>query len=144
MSDSGIESYVLDSFAILALVKAETGSSRVAELLNGARRRQHKVFLGLVNLGEVLYRMEREAGQNIVPIMVQRIQESNVTLATVDLELAIAAAHIKARLPIAYADCFAIALAQRENATVVTGDPKFRKAEAVVNIEWLGDVASPE
>ena len=36
-----------------------------------------------------------------------------------------------------YADCFAAALAQRESAAVVTGDPDFRQVEQLVAIDWL-------
>ena len=41
--------------------------------------------------------------------------------------------------PIAYADCFAAALAQSMNAALVTGDPEFRKIKPDCNvlIEWL-------
>ena len=39
---------------------------------------------------------------------------------------------------IPYADCFAAATAIKEKATVVTGDPEFRKVEGLVGIDWLG------
>jgi ribonuclease VapC len=47
------------------------------------------------------------------------------------------AARIKARLPISYADAFAVATAQRERAVIVTGDPEFRKVEHLVTVKWL-------
>jgi hypothetical protein len=42
--------------------------------------------------------------------------------------------------PIAYADCFAAALSQIKNATLITGDPEFSKIkpDSNVQIEWLG------
>ncbi|MDP2952456.1 MAG: hypothetical protein Q8O76_03970 [Chloroflexota bacterium] len=51
-----------------------------------------------------------------------------------------AAAHIKAQWSIAYADCFTVALAKLEDATIVTGDPEFRPLEAasVIPVVWLG------
>jgi len=54
---------------------------------------------------------------------------------------ALAAAHLKTDCPIAYADCFAAALSQLKNATLVTGDPEFSKikADRNVQIEWLAD-----
>ncbi|HID86205.1 MAG TPA: hypothetical protein EYP55_02375 [Anaerolineae bacterium] len=45
--------------------------------------------------------------------------------------------HIKAHHPIAYADAFAVALSQREDATLVTGDPEPRHVESLITIEWL-------
>ena len=50
----------------------------------------------------------------------------------------IAAAKIKGQYALSYADCFAVATAIKEKATVVTGDPEFRKVEKLVGIEWLG------
>jgi predicted nucleic acid-binding protein len=46
---------------------------------------------------------------------------------------------LKKDCPIAYADCFAAATAQLQNAILVTGDPEFNKikAEYNVHIEWL-------
>jgi predicted nucleic acid-binding protein len=39
---------------------------------------------------------------------------------------------------LSYADCFAVATAIKEKATVVTGDPEVRKVEGLVGIDWLG------
>jgi ribonuclease VapC len=38
----------------------------------------------------------------------------------------LAAAHIKARFPIAYADAFAVVAALEHGGVVLTGDPEFR------------------
>lgn len=56
-----------------------------------------------------------------------------------DFDLVLAAARIKARHPLSFADCFAVALAQREQAWVVTGDPEFKSVTQMVTIEWLKD-----
>lgn len=48
-----------------------------------------------------------------------------------------AAAHLKARHHISYADAFAVALAQELGATLVTGDPEIREVENLVGVEWL-------
>ncbi len=58
-------------------------------------------------------------------------------LIDVDRSLTLAAAHIKAQFPLAYADTFAVALGRQENARVVTGDPEFEAVESLVAIEWL-------
>jgi len=51
--------------------------------------------------------------------------------------LSLTAARIKADFPLAFADAIAAAAAQREGASVVTGDPEFKKIEHLVPIEWL-------
>jgi ribonuclease VapC len=47
------------------------------------------------------------------------------------------AAHLKARYPISYADAFAAALAKRNGAHLMTGDPEFKAVEPEVAIHWL-------
>jgi len=51
--------------------------------------------------------------------------------------LTIEAAKLKAKYPVAYADCFAAALALKKNIKLVTGDPEFKKLERDVRIEWI-------
>ena len=36
-----------------------------------------------------------------------------------------------------YADCFPIPTSLKENALLITGDPEFKKAGKLVQIEWL-------
>jgi predicted nucleic acid-binding protein len=38
----------------------------------------------------------------------------------------------------AYADCFAAALAKSRNAELVTGDPEFKQMQTDIKIAWLG------
>jgi ribonuclease VapC len=51
----------------------------------------------------------------------------------------LAAAHIKARFPVSYADAFAVVTAQDHGDVVVTGDPEFEPLAdaALVAVEWL-------
>ena len=58
-------------------------------------------------------------------------------IVAVDLELAARAAWFKLCGGISYADCFAAALAHRDNLPLLTGDPEFRRVEDVVRIAWL-------
>jgi predicted nucleic acid-binding protein len=70
-----------------------------------------------------------------------RIDELPIEVVDADRTLTLAAAHLKADCPIAYADCFAAALAQVRNASLLTGDSEFRKVKPEHNlrIEWLAD-----
>jgi predicted nucleic acid-binding protein len=54
-----------------------------------------------------------------------------------DWELAREAAVFKATKKMSYADCFAAALARRESAQLVTGDPEFKQVEDEISIVWL-------
>jgi len=51
--------------------------------------------------------------------------------------LVYAAAELKGSYAISYADAFLLATALREKATIVTGDPEFRKVEFLRRIRWI-------
>ncbi len=131
--------YVLDSYAILAYLEAEPGSDRVQDLFESAREGICRLYMCVVNMGELMYIVERERGLPKAQETLARIEELPIEIANADQPLTLAAAHLKMDCPIAYADCFAAALAQLKNATLVTGDPEFNKikADRNVRIEWL-------
>jgi len=129
--------FVLDSFALLAFFQAEPGGLRVRELLDQAARGEVSLVITTVNLGEVAYRTERRYGLKRAQGVLAKIEEYAPAVIDVNRELALAAAHLKARYRMSYADCLAAALAQRLDAAVVTGDPDFRQVEHLVAIEWL-------
>jgi len=131
--------YVLDSYALLAYLEAEHGSGRVMELLKSAREGTCRLYMCVVNMGEVMYIVERERGIPKAQETLARLEELPVEIVNADQPLTLAAAHIKMDCPIAYADCFAAALSQLKNATLVTGDPEFNKIKPDhnVRIEWL-------
>ena len=131
--------YVLDSYALLAYLEAEPGSDRIRELLEAAKGRNCYLHMCVVNMGEVIYIIERERGLPKAQETLARIDELPIEIVNVDRPLTLASAHLKADCPIAYADCFAAALSQLKDATLVTGDPEFNKIkpDCNVRIEWL-------
>jgi predicted nucleic acid-binding protein len=131
--------YVLDSHAILAYLQAEPGDIRVRELLEKATQEECRLHMCVVNLGEVIYIVERGAGFAKAEDTLAAIAQLPIEIADADRELTLATARLKAVCPIAYADCFAAALAQTTNAILVTGDPEFKKLkpEWEVRVEWL-------
>ena len=98
----------------------------------------NQLWVSVVNVGEVYYRIVREEDEVRAQRTVQRLA-NQVTLIDVDRTFALEAAAIKVRFPLSYADCFAAALARRFGATVVTGDPEFRPLEdhGIIAVEWL-------
>jgi len=133
--------YVLDSHAFIAYLEAEPGSDRVRELLEDAKDRKCHLYMCMVNLGEVMYIVERDRGLPRAQETLARIDELPIEIVNADRTLTLAAAHLKMDCLIAYADCFAAALSQLKNATLVTGDPEFRKVKPDYNlqIEWLAE-----
>jgi ribonuclease VapC len=129
--------YILDSFALLAYLEDEAGAEQVEARLIQAEKGEAKVLLSLINYGECLYIVERERGLAQAQWTVGLVDHLPVQVVEVDRSLVLAAAHIKARYPIAYADAFAVALAQQIDGTLLTGDPEFRRVQGLIPIEWL-------
>jgi ribonuclease VapC len=136
MADS-IPSYILDSFALLSYLQAEAGGPTIRGLLEQARDDKTRLAMSLINLGETYYLMYREQGAQHANDMLDDFRDLPITLYDATEARILAAARIKAQYPLAYADAFAIALAQELKATLITGDPEFRKVESLVQILWL-------
>jgi len=129
--------YVLDSYALLALLNDEPGATRVEELLRQAETGDAQLAMSWINLGELAYIVERRWGPEKLRAILAYIEETKIQLAAADRSRVLAAAHIKAQNPLAYADAFAAALAQELNATLLTGDPEFETVSGQIVIEWL-------
>jgi len=91
----------------------------------------------IVNWGEVYYQVVRRFGEQKAEEIEQLIQTLPITLVEANKELTREAAGIKAVKRMAYADCFAVALARLKKAELYTGDPEFRAAEEDIKIVWL-------
>ena len=129
--------YVMDSYAILAYFQAEPGGLKVKELLKQAKAEDALTLMSLINLGEVIYNTGRKLGEDKAGEMLQDIMLLPIQLAEVTTARVLAAAQIKTRYPISYADAFAVSLAQEMNAAIVTGDPEFKQVESLVTLFWL-------
>lgn len=127
--------YVLDSYALLAMLEDQAGAERVAEIISlpsGA------VFLSVVNLGEVLYIVERRRSKQAANEVAGAVVATDeIRLVDATFERTQIAANVKARGGLSYADCFAVALAQETGGTIVTGDPEYAKVEKEIRVEWL-------
>jgi ribonuclease VapC len=131
------EAFVLDSFAVLALLGAEPGSQEVVKLLRKAQEKEARLLMTWVNAGEVAYLVERRWGVERLYVVLAMLEATALEIVPVERNLALLAAHIKAEHAVAYADAFAAALAQRNAAKLVTGDPEFKHLEGVLDIYWL-------
>jgi len=131
--------YAMDSYALLAYLEGGPGSSRVKQLLAAAAEDKCRLYMGIVNLGEVLYIVERERGLSKAQETLARVDQMPIEIVNADRTLTLLASHLKAQCPVAYADCFAAALSEIKNAPLITGDPEFHKIKTVsaLEIEWL-------
>jgi predicted nucleic acid-binding protein len=130
--------YVLDSYALVAHFEDEAGGEQVRKILRAASAGKTDLFLSVINLGELYYTTLRERKQEKAEEVLFLLEQLPVSIVNADLEMTLEAARLKAKYPVAYADCFAAALGIRKRAKVVTGDPEFGKFENILSIEWIG------
>jgi predicted nucleic acid-binding protein len=92
-----------------------------------------------VNWGEVYYSTMREVSQEAAEQKAQDIAALPIEIIGVsdDLALTKQAAIFKAQHKMAYADCFAAALAKQKKAELITGDPEFKAVEKEIKMNWL-------
>lgn len=131
---------VLDAYALLAWLQDEPGADCVERWLADSEEEGLPVLVSVVNLGEVYYRLHRlemaeaaeqflaDASEGAVPFKLVPATNPRVW----------AAARLKARYAIAYADAFAAALAQEYSCPLVSGDPEFEQLakDGVVELLW--------
>jgi len=129
---------LLDTYAILAWLQDEPSAPKVAAILESAREGRAELLICLVNLGELYYILRRSLRAIEVMALLDQILDLPVRVIPVTEQLTWQAAELKATNPLSYADCFAVAAAKQEGASVVTGDPEFKRVEGTVKIEWIG------
>jgi len=130
---------VLDSWALIAFFEDEPAAEHVEKLLEQAAVDRHKLLLSVVNWGEIYYNTMRETSQETAERQARTIAALAIEIVEVgdDLALVRQAAIYKAKHRLAYADCFAGALAKVKSAELVTGDPAFKALEKEIEISWL-------
>ena len=129
--------YVLDSYALLGYLQDEEIADRVEVLLDEAAQDRASLHLSTINLGEIVYIVERRHGVTHCQKALTRIATFPIQLEEATLDRVMAAARLKAHHIISYADAFAVALAQELEAPVVTGDPEFEQVKSLVDVFWL-------
>jgi ribonuclease VapC len=129
--------YVLDSYAVIAYFEDEPGADRVAKVLRQLIQGKAKGFMSVVNWGEVYYNTMREQGVTEAEKVILQLDKYPIQMVEVNKDLAYEAAKLKGKYRIAYADCFAVALSLKLKASLVTGDPEFKKLRERISIQWI-------
>lgn len=130
--------YVLDSYALLAYAEKEIGCDEVGEILKMSLDGRARIFLSVINWGEMYYIALREGGKVTAEEYRTTFASYPITVVDADKELTLHAAALKAFNKISYADAFAAALTLMKDGVLVTGDPEFKPLEGKIKLKWLG------
>jgi predicted nucleic acid-binding protein len=127
-----LKGYVLDANAVIRYLRVggDSGADRVQEIVAETDR----VYISAANLGEVFYILLRHMSAQLA---MQRIEslERALLIIPVDRSRSLAAAALKHRYGLGYADSFAAALAIEQNATLVSADHGFERCGR--SLKWL-------
>jgi ribonuclease VapC len=128
---------VLDSYALLKLLRDEPGADTVAQILEKAGQRDHPVHMTEVSYAEVQYMIRRKDGDAAWRTIAGELVAAPIEFHPADRHLADVAADFKTRFKMSLADAFAAALAKEKKAELITGDPEFKPLEKEIKINWL-------
>ncbi|MGP8245789.1 MAG: PIN domain-containing protein [Bryobacteraceae bacterium] len=109
----------------------------LAALLTEAEAGGARLLMSAANVGEVYYFLRKHHSQELSESWRESSQTLPVTIEVPTAGDIWAAAELKARYPIASADAFAAALAQKYKCPLVTGDPELRLVEGL-ELDWIG------
>jgi predicted nucleic acid-binding protein len=132
-----MKNYVFDSFAMIAFFEDEPGAERVEEVLRELFAKKARGWMSVINWGEVYYCTYREQGFGRAKDVVSRLADYPIEVVDADQNLTQEAANLKGKYKVAYADCFAAALARQKKAEILTGDPEFKKFKEKLQINWI-------
>jgi predicted nucleic acid-binding protein len=108
----------LDSWAILAWLDGEEPAlTRVDAVIDS------RPVVSWINLAEVYYRIERDHGRDAADDALTALRRRLAPDLPGTARM-IEAARLKARAPIALADCFAVTTAAAHGLVLLTGDPE--------------------
>jgi predicted nucleic acid-binding protein len=127
---------VLDASALMTFFENRPGAAKVEALLQQAVAGKLRLFMSVVNWGEVYYSTWRAHGPGVARKIIEDISQLPIELVAADLDLTRIAAELRANHNLPYIDCFAAALASRHRASLATSDKDFATVEKKINILW--------
>lgn len=130
---------VVDAWALLAWLRDEhPAANQVRDCLQQADQGSTWLSMSWINAGEVYYMLARKNSRQAAEDFLTRLPSLPIRLVLPEEADIVAAAKLKSAFRISYADAFAAALAIKENAALLTGDPEIRGMGNMVNVHWIG------
>lgn len=90
-----------------------------------------------INVAETFYILAKRNSLTVADEFLARLPSLPIRVILPDENGIMAAARITAAHRVAFGDAFAIALAQSERASIITGDPEIRQC-GLVAVDWIG------
>ena len=128
---------VFDAHPILKWLQEESGYQKIKALIVACQKKSSVGYMNQINVGEVYYKVIRTVGIDEAKSFLENFFRLPIIIVPPDGDLVWHAAEIKADYPISFADCFVVATALKYEATIITGDPEFKKIKSIAPVEWI-------
>ncbi|UCH98389.1 MAG: type II toxin-antitoxin system VapC family toxin [Candidatus Aminicenantes bacterium] len=118
--ENDLKYYVIDACALIAYFRGEEGGEKLRKLF---KESQIKCYMHAANLGEVYYDSIRYSDKKYAKQLLEDVKKLPIHFIwNLDEDFIELLGEYKTTYSISYADAFVLALAKRENATIVTTD----------------------
>lgn len=128
---NSVNTYVLDTSAVLCLRSDEPGASRVEAILRARQAGRATVLISFMTQMEMLYRITRDEGEESAASAVRLLDAAGVEWVSCEPAILREAARIKAAGKLSVADAWIAATAVVRDAVLVHKDPEFRQLHHV-------------
>lgn len=129
---------VLDAWAILAYLQSEeSAASHIKACLAAIEGEGHRIYVSIINLGEVYYRIGKRKGEEAAQETIEELREFPLIVLPADSATVWKAARLKIYYTLSYADAFAAQATLDHDAVLLTGDPELQALEGIIKIEKL-------
>ncbi len=130
---------LLDSYALLSYLNQEKGSDVVKKVLADAQKNRCHALMNEINIGETYYILFKKRGKKKAEYFLHAVLASlPISIIHNSFDQVVEASRIKAQFPLSFSDCFAVATACNESASILTGNPEFKYVEHMVDVQWIG------
>ena len=130
--------FVMDAWALLAFLQGEEpAASRVREVIEAAQDGTARLFVSIINIGEVYYRVGKTRNSKEADSVLADLYLLPMEILSADDDTVLSAARLKMAHTLSYADAFAAATTQQKDAILLTGDPELIELKRIVQVEKL-------
>ena len=126
-----------DAYSLLCYLEQHSGWEEVVSVLQSARDSGRSVSVSAVSWGEAFAALSEELGRPRAEEVMQALETLPIEIIGVDAHTAKEAASLRVAKGLSYESAFAVALASKRKATLVTGDRSLAVVDGNIKIKWL-------
>lgn len=132
-----MDTVVLDSYALMAVLQDETGADQIQDHLERARNGGCRILMTSTSLGEAIGTVELHTDLWNAQKALAAVEQLPIEIRVVDETLALTAACLRTIYELPGVDSLVVALAILEEGGVLTNDSRFEAMAEVIMLEQV-------